>query len=172
MFTDPNKNLKALGIHNNDIVVDLGAGTGFYSILAAGMAHNGKVYAIDAVKDFLATIRNKAKDKKLSNLETILGNIEKLGGTKVGDDMADVVIVSNVLFEVEDKITFVKEIYRILKKNGRVLLIDWEPDSSLVSVGVAVSKDEALRLFTANGFVLSTDIDAGDHHYGMILVKS
>jgi len=32
MFTDPVKNLKTLGLRENDIVADLGAGTGFYSM--------------------------------------------------------------------------------------------------------------------------------------------
>ncbi len=172
MFTDPHKNLKALGLHDGDVVVDLGAGTGFYSILAAQMNHLGKVYAVDAVKDFLATIRSKAKENKINNLETILGNVEKLGGTKIGDAVADIVIASNVFFEVEDKDTFVKEIKRILKKYGRVLLIDWSPDSSLVSKGAVVSEEDTKRIFEENDFVLSTAIDAGDHHYGMILVKN
>lgn len=172
MFTDPHKNLKILGLQDGDVVVDLGAGTGFYSILAAQMNHGGKVYAVDAVKDFLATIRIKAKENKIYNLETILGNVEKLGGTKIGDAVADIVIASNVFFEVEDKNTFIKEIKRILKNHGRVLLIDWSPDSSLVSKGVVVPKGETKRFFEENGFVLSTEIDAGDHHYGMILVKN
>ena len=37
MFTDPVKNLKQLGIRDDMIVADLGAGTGFYSIAAAAL---------------------------------------------------------------------------------------------------------------------------------------
>ena len=60
MFSDPIKNLNQLRIRENMIVADLGAGTGFYSIAAAQIVPNGKVYAIEIQKDFLNTIRNKA----------------------------------------------------------------------------------------------------------------
>ena len=40
-----------------EVVADLGAGTGFYSIAAGQMVPKGKVYAVEVVKDFLMTIR-------------------------------------------------------------------------------------------------------------------
>ena len=63
MFTDPLKNLKAFGLKEDNIVADLGAGTGFYSVAAGHMVSRGKVYAIEIVKDFLETIKNKVKEK-------------------------------------------------------------------------------------------------------------
>ena len=68
MFSDPIKNLKAFGLRESDIVVDLGAGTGFYSIAAAKMTPRGKVYAVDVEKDYLQTIKDKGKDERLSIL--------------------------------------------------------------------------------------------------------
>src|SRR3989338_5892902 len=103
MFADPVKNLKALGLRENDVVVDLGAGTGFYSVAAGHIVRNGKVYAVEIIKDFLETIKNKVKEANLRNVEIIWGNVEKLGGTKIGDGEVDTVIASNVLFQVEDK---------------------------------------------------------------------
>ncbi len=172
MFTDPIKNLKMLGLRETDIVADLVAGTGFYTIALGHLLARGKVYSVEVVRDFLETIRNKAKEKKLHNIETLVGNIEKIGGTKIGDNIVDAVVASNVLFEVEDKHSFIKEIKRILKLHGKVLLIDWSPDSSLVSAGIAVPKDTALDMFNKEGFVLDREIDAGSHHYGMILIKN
>lgn len=171
MFTDPTKNLKMLGLRETDIVADLGAGTGFYTIALSSLVPRGKVYAIEVVKDFLETIRNKAKEKKLNNIETLVGNIEKSGGTKLGDSVVDAVVASNVLFEVEDKDSFVKEINRILKHKGKLLLIDWSPDSLLINTGITVPKEQARAMFKNKGFVLDREIDAGSHHYGMIFIK-
>lgn len=96
MFTDPIKNLKQFGLREDMIVADLGAGTGFYSIAVAEMVPHGKVYAIDIQKDFLTTIKNKIKEKNLCNIECFWGDIEKIEGTKIGNKIADAVIVSNV----------------------------------------------------------------------------
>ena len=172
MFTDPVKNLKALGLREDNIVADLGAGTGFYSVAAGHMVPKGKVYAVEVVKEFLATISSKAKDARLSNVETIWGNIEKKGGTKLKDNIIDAVIASNVLFEVEDKVQFIEEIKRISKKGGRVLLIDWSTEPHAIKLKTAIPKHKAREMFEQKGFIFERDIDAGNHHYGMILVKS
>ncbi len=180
MFTDPIKNLKTLGLRENDIVVDLGAGTGFYSVAAGHIVTKGKVYAVEISKDFLATIKNKVKEAHLRNVEIIWGNIEKLGGTKIGDRVADAVIVSNVLFQVEDKEKFVLEIKRILKEKGQVLLIDWSESSpperlaSFSRAGImglrgALPKNQAEGIFESQGFFKDRDVNAGTQHYGMIL---
>ncbi|MEX2029119.1 MAG: methyltransferase domain-containing protein [Candidatus Paceibacterota bacterium] len=170
MFTDPVKNLKALGLRENDIVADLGAGTGFYSIAAGQMVPQGKVYAVEVVKDFLATIRIKVKEARLHNVEILLGNIEKSGGTMIGNNVADAVLVSNVLFQVADKDQFVEEIKRILKSQGKVLLVDWS-EASIMDAKNIVPKNRAREMFEKNGFVWQRDINTGVHHYGMILLK-
>ncbi len=171
MFTDPLKNLKTLGLREDDIVADLGAGTGHYTIALGGLVPRGKVYAVEVQKDFLETIQNKVRDAHLANVECLWGNVEKKGGTKIGDEVADAVIASNILFQVEDKETFILEISRILKKGGKVLLIDWAP-SGVMNKANVVSKDKAQEMFTRKGFVLDRTIDAGDHHYGIIFHKS
>lgn len=170
MFSDPLKNLKAFELKENDVVADLGAGTGFYSVAAGKIASRGKVYSVEVQKDFLDTIKNKIKEANLSNVEIIWGNVEKIGGTKIGDAIVSAVVASDILFQVEDKINFISEIKRILKPKGRVLLIDWSESAVMVGTNI-VSKEKALAMFEKAGFVLEREINAGDYHYGMILVK-
>lgn len=171
MFTDPVKSLRSLGLGENDVVADLGAGTGFYSIAAGHIVSKGKVYAIEVQKDFLETIKHKVKEVNLSNVEVIWGNVEKIGGTKIGDGVVDAVIASNILFQVEDKVNFILEIKRILKPGGRLLLIDWS-DAGIMSFKHIVPKDRAREMLEKHGLKRERDVDAGAHHYGMILIKS
>lgn len=170
MFSNPVKNLKSFGLKEDNIVADLGAGTGFYSIAAGQIASRGKVYAIELQKDYLTTIKNRIADARLKNVETIWGNVEKIGGTKIGDSAIDVAIVSNILFQVEDKEKFIDEVKRILKPKGRVLLIDWSESSIMGSTSI-ISKEKALLMFEKKGFILERNINAGEHHYGIILIK-
>jgi len=120
MFTDPVKNLKALGLDEKNIVADWGAGTGYYSLAAGKMVPKGRVYAVELHRDYLETIKNKVKDAKLENVECLWGNVEKKGGTKIGNHIADAVIASNVLSQIEDRDAFIEEVKRILKPNGKV----------------------------------------------------
>ncbi len=172
MFADPVKNLKQFGLREDMIVADLGAGTGFYSVAAGEMVPKGKVYAVEIIKDYVATIKNKVHNANLHNVECFWGNVEKVGGTKIRDGIVDAVIVSNILFQIESKDKFIEEIKRISKVGGKVLVVDWT-DSSPVGPNTenAFSKEKALSLFQKKGFVLERDIDAGEHHYGMILLN-
>ena len=170
MFTSPVKNLKALELRDNDIVADLGAGTGFYSVPLGVMVPKGKVYAVEINKDFLMTIKNKVEEAHLNNVEIIWGNIEKLGGTKIQDSVVDAVVASNVLFQVESKEQFILEVKRILKPEGKALLIDWS-ESSIMGGTAIVPKNKAREMFEKKGFIFERDINAGEHHYGMILIK-
>ncbi len=174
MFTDPIKNLRAFGLGENMIVADLGAGSGHYSIPIAKMVSKGKVYAIEIQKDFLTTIKNKAAEAHVNNIEFLLGNVEKKGGTKLKDSIVDAVVASNILFQVEDKNGFIEEIKRILKPGGKVILIDWSSSVSSMPINFEsiVSRNKAREMFEEKGFVYKQEIDAGSYHYGIILSKS
>lgn len=176
MFSDPVKNLKQLGLRDDMIVADLGAGTGFYSIAAGHIVERGKVYAIEVIKDYLITIKNKAKEAHLDNIECFWGDVEKIGGTKIRDGIVDAVIVSNIFFQIEDKEKFILEIKRISKKGGKILFIDWTDapvgfNSLNLNKEKIVSKEKVIEMFKNRGFICERDIDAGEHHYGMILIN-
>ncbi|MES2023202.1 MAG: methyltransferase domain-containing protein [Patescibacteria group bacterium] len=173
MFADPVKILKQFSIADNMIVADLGAGSGFYSVAAGHIAKNGKVYAVEVQKDFLTTIKIKSIDAGLKNVEIIWGDIEKIGGTKIKDGIIDRVIISNVLFQVSSKHKFLEEAFRILKKSGKILLVDWAAESGIFSPknNVVIEKKKAREMLEEKSFVFERDIDAGEYHYGMIFKK-
>ena len=167
MFTDPLKNLKALGLREDNIVADLGAGTGFYSVLAGGLVPRGKVYAVEIAQDFWDTIKDKVQEARLDNVEILSGDVEIPFGTKIADKVVDVVVASNVLFQIRDKERFIEEMKRILKHKGRTLLVDWS-ESEVMGAKKIFPKVSARALFEKKGFVFEREIDAGPRHYGMI----
>ncbi|KKP78250.1 MAG: 2-heptaprenyl-1,4-naphthoquinone methyltransferase [Candidatus Nomurabacteria bacterium GW2011_GWC2_35_35] len=119
-------------------------------------------------------IKNKAAENHLNNIEYFLGDVEKIGGTKIKDKIVDAVIASNILFQVEDKDKFIEEAKRILKPQGQLLLIDWLDNTSAIgpSFDKIISKNKACEMFEKKGFTWQRDIDAGMHHYGIILMKN
>ncbi len=169
MFSDPVKNIKTLELRENDIVADLGAGMGYYALPLGEMVPEGKVYAVELDKNYLDAIGQKLHERGLKNVEIIWGNVEKPGGTKIMDAIVDKAIVSNIFFQLERKDVFLKELQRILRPEGMVLLIDWNEKS--IMKRKAVPKDEALVMFQKCGFSLLRQIDAGVQHYGMIFKK-
>lgn len=171
MFSDPSSNLSKLGLIDGMKVVDLGAGSGFYTFESAKrVGSSGRVYAVDVFKDLLERIRSVGVLNGLCNIEVIWGNCEKIGGTKLGESIADRVIASNVLFQIEKLDDFVLEIKRILKPGGKVLIVDWSEVSS-TSPKTLIASTKAQMIFEKAGFKLEQSFNAGDHHYGLILIR-
>ncbi len=171
MFSEPATNIAKLGVGDGMKVVDLGAGSGFYSIEAAKkVGVNGRVYAVDVQKDLLDRIRSNGASLGLRNIEVVWGNAEKVGGTKLREGIADRIIASNVLFQIEKTNDFVLEIKRLLKPGGKVMIIDWS-DLSPIGPKTVFPSTKAQILFEKAGFKLDQTFGAGDHHYGLVFIK-
>ncbi len=172
MFSDPASNLAKLGLTLGMKVVDIGAGSGFYTYIAAKeVGPGGRVYAVDVQKDLLERLRSVGATQGLRNIEVIWGNAEKIGGTKIKETLADAVIVSNILFQVTKFDDFVLEVKRILKPGGKALVVDWSEASS-IGPKTLVPSLKAQMLFEKAGFKLDQSFNAGEHHYGLIFKKS
>ncbi|MES2225938.1 MAG: methyltransferase domain-containing protein [Patescibacteria group bacterium] len=170
-FADPRTNVQQLGLREGMKVADLGAGTGHYSIAAAGIVGNdGRVYMVDIQEDVLKHALDSAHRVGLRNVELVWGNIEKLGGTKLRDHTIDAVVLSNVLFQAEHKDGLVAEIKRILKPGGKLLVIDWAGSYGGMgpAAGCVVSEHVAEELFISAGLHKVKDFRAGAHHYAIV----
>lgn len=172
-FADPKSNIEHLMIGEDMKVGDFGSGSGLYTFLSAGIANLGKVYAFDVQKELLKKIKSEGAKKHLHNIETVWADIEEVRGTRMIDGALDRGIVSNILFQIEDKNGFVKEVARLIRPKGRVMVIDWS--DSFGGLGPIASEvfnsSSAKAIFTRHGFKVLKEFDAGDHHYGIIFEK-
>lgn len=174
-FSDPHKNIQQFGIPEGASVADFGCGSGFYSIAAAQkVGSEGRVYAIDIQRDLLTRVVEEAAAEEIENLEVLWGDAEQPHGTGLSDGVVDRVIISNLLFQVEDIGAVCKEAYRVLKPGGRVLVIEWS--DSFGGLGPApehvVSEQSVRDALESAGFTITSDIEAGGHHYGVVAQKA
>lgn len=178
MFSNPQQNVALLDIQDGMKVVDLGSGSGFYTIEAAKrVGPRGMVYAVDVQRELLDKVKNSAALIGLHNIEIVWGNAEKIGGTKLREAIADRVILSNILFQIDqtNRDDLVLEVKRLLRPGGKLMVIDWTAESPMGPRSSAgshvVPPIVAEGLFTKVGFVVDKTFDAGDHHYGIIFKR-
>lgn len=174
-FAAPGQNIAQFGLGESMKVADLGAGSGHYTLAAAKkVGESGHVYAVEVQKDLLARITNLARDERLSNVEVIWGDVEERGGTKLKDGLVDAVIISNILFQVENKKGLMEEASRILKRGGRILVIDWADSYGGMGPPASdiISSKEARSICGEVGLDFEKEISAGAHHFGFIVKKT
>lgn len=109
-------------LKSGETVVDLGSGAGIDAFLACKQVQdNGKVIGIDFTDEMLRNATSAAKENGFTNVEFRKGDIEN--SIPVDDNTVDVAISNCVINLASDKVKAFKEVYRILKKEGKGRLI-------------------------------------------------
>ncbi len=173
-FSNPQKNLEQFDVMPGQKVADFGAGAGYYTFAISRLVGPaGMVIALDVRKDLLLTIKREAVKTHLFNVETLTTDLESPLGSKLKDASMERGVVCNFLFQIKNKENFAKEVTRVIKSDGKILVIDWA--DSFGGIGPdkkdIVTAEMCQKLFLNNGFEFERQIDAGMHHYGFVFKK-
>jgi len=124
----PGEVLAALKIAADEIIADIGAGTGYFALPMAQAAVNGMVYAVDAQPGMLELL--KSKSAGVENIRTVQAEAE---ATTLESDSCNLVFLANVWHEFNRRSHVLREVLRILKNKGRIAILDWRPDVEWLS---------------------------------------
>lgn len=173
-FINPEAVISQLQIKEGMKIADLGCGHGYFSLPLAKMVGNtGKVYAVDILQDSLDNVRSKAQLEGLNNIETLRGNLEKENGSGLPKIECDFVVLANILYQSQKKEEIIKEALRVLKVQGRLVIIDWRSDDLTIGPqeGWRINEDEIKEIAKRNGALFLQNFQTGNFHYGLIFVK-
>jgi len=171
---DPKKILEKIGLKTNDIVVDFGCGAGFYTIEAAKITGiNGKVFAIDINRDILDHLKQKAIESGLRNIYGIKTDLEKEDSTGLDEGLANVALMINLLYLIKNKEILLREAYRILKSNAKLVIMEWSEKGELnmLEKEELVKNKEIKDLATRIGFKKIMTFEAGISHEVQVYIK-
>ena len=140
----PDQIMDALAIADGSAVADIGAGAGWFTIrLARRVGPNGIVYAQDVQRQMLEATRRRVGREGFANVETRLGN----GSTpNLPDRSLDAVLVVDVYPEVEDRVTFLRNLAAALKPGGRLGVVNYKPGRG----GPGPGPEEGVRVDSAS----------------------
>ena len=166
---NPAGSLQRIGVKQTDVICDVGAGSGIFTIPAAKLT-GGKVYGLEIDDEMLAAIGEKAKEQGLTNIDLIKVEDDRF---PLDDEMADLVLMVTVLHEIENKTVFLREAKRVLKRDGRISMIEFHKRETPFGPPVAhrLGREEAENAMREAGLALSDEIILGDNFYCLIFQK-
>lgn len=172
-FLHPDRVIEELDIKEGMKIADFGCGAGYFAIpLAKIVGEKGKVYALDVLKTALESVRSRTKVEGLLNVISIWSNLEIFNGSKLKDESIDLALLSNILFQSSKKSGMIKEVKRILKKGGKMIIIEWRKNQPMgPPEKFIVHRDLVSDLTKKEGFKFEKEFSAGRHHWGMIFIK-
>jgi predicted methyltransferase len=138
----PDQIMDALGIADGSTVADIGAGAGWFTIiLARRVGPNGTVYAEDVQRQMLEAIRRRVSREGLLNVQGRLGTTTD---PRLPERAIDAILVVDMYSEVDvdDRVTFLRNLARALKPNGRIGIVNYKPGQG----GPGPSPTEGVRV--------------------------
>ena len=169
-WQNPEVILKVTGLRQGMTFVDVGCGKGFFALPAAEMVgKTGKVIGIDFDNEWLHSLEEKAHEKRLDNIQTILGRAEEIVPVK---SSADIVFLSMVLHDFDDPDRVLDNAKLMLRRGGVLADLDWIGESTEVGPPAEIRFDDrkASEMIKRHGFKLLSVTKQGPYHY-LILAR-
>jgi ubiquinone/menaquinone biosynthesis C-methylase UbiE len=168
-FLNPNEIIKNVSLKSNMNACDLGCGSGGWVIPLAKQLKEGTVYAVDILDEALSALESKVSAQNLSNVKTLKGDIEE--NIKLREEYFDLVLMTNLLFQVENRPKVMELAKNLINQNGMILIVDWKKDAPMGSSEGRISLQDAKEMASNLGLKIEKEFIAGSFHWGLILKK-
>jgi ubiquinone/menaquinone biosynthesis C-methylase UbiE len=166
-YQKPQEVMAALRIKNGEVIADIGAGSGYFTIrLSHHVGPTGRVYAVDINPEMIRHLHQRVRDMGLLNVSPILA---------IADDPflpqpVDRFLIVNVWHHVENPADYLALMKKHLKPGGQVVIIDFHKRELPVGPppGMKIAREDLLRQMQAHGFQLEREHTFLPYQYFLI----
>lgn len=145
--------VRALEVNPGDVVADVGAGTGYYTMrLADRVGPKGKVYATDIQPEMLNMLHGRVERANVANVELVLGLPDD---PKLPASTLDMILMVDVYHELSEPQVMLRRLKTALKPTGRLVLVEFRKEDPKVPIRLEhkMTVAEARAELEAEGFV-------------------
>ena len=124
-WQDTEEIMDRLHLGAGDIVADIGAGSGFFTIpFSSRVGEKGLVFAEEIQIEMINYISRKVEEQELKNIRVIFGKPED---PSLLDNFFNLVFLANTYHELEKPFLMLENIKKDMRHSGRLAIIDWDP---------------------------------------------
>lgn len=163
--------IKNMKIKSNEVIADIGAGSGYHAFRIASLVTNGLVYAVDIQPEMLMAIEKTKEFKKVENIKTILGTEKTV---ELPKNSVDKILMVDVYHEFSFPVEMINSIKNALKPNGELFLIEYRAEDLKVPIKRIhkMTEEQAVKEMKAAGLVLKQNIDNLPWQHCMVFIKN
>ncbi|MGF1740589.1 class I SAM-dependent methyltransferase [Vibrio profundum] len=153
--------LNCLSINSEMTVADIGAGTGYFSNIFAGMAK--KVHAIDCESNMVRYMQNRFADSQHGNIKVTQSTL----ADPCIPEGVDLVFIANTYRFIQDRVTFLQNLWAQVSSQAQLIIVDFKGENARVSPQMAAAEVEQ-----AGFSIVNMDMSGCPDHYVMELAKA
>ena len=161
----PEEIIKNLNLNSGDIIADIGAGTGYFTRrLAVAVGPGGKALGLDIEPAMVKHMNEDAQKLSLKNYEA---RLVKPDNPELEPHSVDVVFICDTYHHIENRVGYLKRLSKSLKKNGRVVIVDFYKKPLPVGppLNLKLSEKTVLEEFRQAGYHLKRSLDFLPYQY-------
>ncbi len=162
--------INALNLQPDDVVADIGAGSGYFTFRISPRVPQGKVLAVDIQPEMLEMIERKQQNEGGTNVQTILGTVDN---PQLPSDSVDWVLLVDAYHEFSHPYEMMRDVADALAPGGRVALVEYreEDPSVMIKPRHKMTEAQAIKEMKAVGLRLIENKDVLPQQHLMIFGK-
>jgi ubiquinone/menaquinone biosynthesis C-methylase UbiE len=171
-FEQPERVVDALKLQKGMVVADIGAGVGYFSLrIAKRVGPEGTVLAVDIQPEMLSLLKQNQEREGLTNVEPILGTVTD---PHLPQDMIDLALLVDVYHECQYPEEMITQIRNSLKKNGRLVLIEYRGEDATVPIKPEhkMTVKQVLAEIEPMGFQLKEQLEFLPWQHILVFIKA
>lgn len=152
-YQKPHEVMTALDIKGGEVIADIGAGSGYFTLrLAHHVGPTGRVYAVDVSPDMIRHLHTRVRDAGLLNVSPILAPPHD----PMLPQAVDRFVIVDVWHHIENQAAYLALMKKSLKPGGQVVMIDFHKRDLPVGppAGMKIAREDLLKQMETNGFRL------------------
>lgn len=117
----PDQVIKSFDLSDDDVLVEIGSGTGYFAIRLAQQLKNGKVIAFDQSSGMTSYLKNRIHQLGLTNIYAYQSDADGSIGL---EEKADLIFLVDVYHHLKNRVSYFSNLASHLKQKGKLVIID------------------------------------------------
>jgi ubiquinone/menaquinone biosynthesis C-methylase UbiE len=167
-YQKPQEVVTALNIEEGEVIADIGAGSGYFTVrLARPVGEKGRVYAVDVSPDMILHLNRRVRDLNPRNVVTMLCAPDD---PLLADASINRFFICDTWHHIKGHTNYLALLKRMIKPGGQVIMIDFKKAKTPVGppMELRIDRDDLVREMDANGFQLAAEHTFLEYQYFLV----